>query len=414
MAFSRDVTLIMVARILRSLATGAMGVVISLYLYNVLHLSFTLIGIFFAAGAFSAPLMSLYFGRLGDEYDRKLVLIITMSMLPASIAIITFTKYYPLLVLAALLGNIGTAGVLASGSMGAVAAPLMTAILADKTSGADRTRVYSMLNLASGIAGAVGALLSHLSYVQVFEISLGLSAMSVLAVLPISSDHRPDPAVKAKPARRGGLGLAALSENDRRVIKIFSLTGALNGAAQGLVTPFLPLVFEVLYHASKGAVGNIFFLGGLAAALISLATPVFTERWGFVKTVVVTRSISTAALVLIPFMAYIMGNVPYVIFIAVPIYLIYVMFRIVSLPAQQALMMSIVSARARSTTAGVNQAARLLPSASATMASGVMLDYLPIPAPFIAALILNIVNIHVYRKYLTPYDVKGRVVAAVD
>jgi Major Facilitator Superfamily. len=98
-----DITLIMLSRVFRSIAAGALGVTTGLYLYNVLHLSFTLIGVFFGVGAFSAPLMSLYFGRLGDCYGRKRLLLITLLFLPLSILILLLTSNYPLLLLAAAL-----------------------------------------------------------------------------------------------------------------------------------------------------------------------------------------------------------------------------------------------------------------------------------------------------------------------
>jgi len=108
-----DITLIMLSRVFRSIATGALGVTTGLYLYNVLHLSFTLIGVFFGVGAFSTPLMSLYFGRLGDCYGRKRLLLVTLLFLPLSILILLLTSNYPLLLLAAALGGFGTAGALA-------------------------------------------------------------------------------------------------------------------------------------------------------------------------------------------------------------------------------------------------------------------------------------------------------------
>ncbi len=396
-----DITLIMLSRVFRSIAAGALGVTTGLYLYNVLHLSFTLIGVFFGVGAFSTPLMSLYFGRLGDCYGRKRLLLITLLFLPLSILILLLTSNYPLLLLAAALGGFGTAGALASGSVGAVAAPMMTALLADKTNEENRTMVYSLLNVASGLAGAVGALLSHLSYREGFIIALALSSASLIVILPVR-DRYSEGVGRAKGC--SSFNSANLSESDRRVIRRFMATGALNGIGQGLVTPFLPLIFEVLLKVPKGEIGNIFFLGGIAAALISLLTPVITGRLGFVRTVVLTRSISTAALVLLPFVNRFSQVLSYDLVVASVLYLVYVMFRVVSLPAQSALMMSLVSQGSRSTAAGTNQAARLLPSAAATLSSGAMIDYLALPVPFLAALIINAVNIYLYTRFFR--DVK--------
>lgn len=391
---SRDIWLIMAARVLRSIAGGALGVATGLYLYNVLHLPLTLIGVFFAVGAFTAPLMSLYLGILGDVHGRKRILLAAMAMLPVSVAILLLTKNYPLLLLAAALGNFGTAGALASGSVGAAVGPLMTAIIADKTSETNRTTMYSILNTVSGLGSAFGALLTHLSYIDIFKLSLVLSAVSVFILLPIKDEQADSGGGRSK-IRSNSKGALNISEQDRRFIRIFALTGAFNGTAQGLVTPFLSIIFNVAYHMPKGEVGDLFFVGGLAASLITLATPAMTQSLGFVKSITITRGISTAALAIIPFGPYLgIGAAP-----AIAIYTIYVVFRIMALPAQSALMMTVVSSGARATTAGVNQAARLLPSASATVASGVMLDYLPLPVPFMAAVVFNIVNIFIYNRY---------------
>ena len=139
-----DIILIMLSGIFRSIATGALGIITGLYLYNMLHLSFTLIGGFFGIGAFSVPLMSIYFGRLGDYYGRKKVLMIILLFLPLLILILLSTSNYFFLLLSAALGGFGTAGALASGSAGAVAVPIINALLADKTNEENRTKVYSL------------------------------------------------------------------------------------------------------------------------------------------------------------------------------------------------------------------------------------------------------------------------------
>lgn len=183
--------MLLASRGLRSVAGGALGVVTGLYLYYYLHLSLTEVGIFFGVGAFTAPLLSLLFGRLGDKYSRKVILLLTLAFLPIATAILLITRYYPLLLLAAALGGFGTAGALASGSVGAVAAPVQTAILADKTEGMDRSMVYAVFNLVSGTASAIGALLANLSYRDAFYAALALSAISLFVVLPIKEEHKP-------------------------------------------------------------------------------------------------------------------------------------------------------------------------------------------------------------------------------
>ncbi len=401
--WDRDVWLLFVSRGLRSVAGGALGVVTGLYLYYYLHLSLTEVGIFFGVGAFTVPFLSLLFGRLGDKYSRKAVLLLTLSFLPIATAILLVTRYYPLLLLAAALGGFGTAGALASGSVGAVAAPVQTAILADKTEGMDRSMVYALFNLMSGLASAVGALLANLSYLETFYIALILSAISLFVVLPIRDYSGGRRGVRVGDDPNGNSrSLAQVVNRDLVFIRRFAIVGALNGTAQGLITPFLPIIFRMILHVSNGVVGDIFFIGGIAAALTSLTAPVFSRLFGLRDAIIIPRVISTAALILIPFST----TLP----IAVITYVVYVMFRVSSLAPQQALMMELVGRGSRSTVSGVNQAARLLPSATATTAAGPILDYLPIPVPFTIAFIVNVINIALYRKFFpNPRPARGGV-----
>jgi MFS family permease len=362
----------------------------------VLHLSFTLIGGFFGVGAFSVPLMSIYFGRLGDYYGRKKVLLIVLLFLPLSILILLLTSSYPFLLLAAALGGFGTAGALASGSAGAVASPIMNALLADKTNEKNRTKVYSLFFLSLGLAGAIGALLSHLSYREGFIIALIFSLASLIVILPVKDKYGESIRRDKNSSTYNSINLR---ESDKRVIKRFIVTGALNGLGQGLVTPFLPLIFEVLLKVPNGEIGNIFFLGGIVAAFASLLTPVITDKLGFVRTIVLTRSISTVALILLPFVNMFSLILSYDLMLALLLYLIYIMFRVISLPTQSSLMMNLVSQDSRSTATGTNQAARLFPSAIATISSGFIINYLALPIPFFLAFIVNIANIYLYKKF---------------
>lgn len=251
--------------------------------------------------------------------------------------------------------------------------------------------VYAVFNLVSGTASAIGALLANLSYRDAFYAALALSAVSLFVVLPIKEERRPKQRVNDDP-NGNSRAMTQQLRRDLTYIKRFAIVGALNGTAQGLITPFLPIIFKMVLHVSNGVVGDIFFIGGLAAAFTSLTAPVFSRVFGLRDAIIIPRIISTIALMLIPFST--------TLYLATVTYVVYVMFRVSSLAPQQALMMELVGrGGSRSTVSGVNQAARLLPSATATTVAGPMLDYLPIPVPFTIAFIVNVINIALYRRF---------------
>jgi predicted MFS family arabinose efflux permease len=272
----------------------------------------------------------------------------------------------------------------------------MNALIADKTNEENRTKVYSLFFLSLSLAGAVGALLSHLNYRDGFIIALILSLASLIIILPVKDKY--DESLR-RFKNFSTSNSINLSESDKKVIKRFIATGALNGLGQGLVTPFLPLIFEVLLKVPKEEIGNIFFLGGITSGFVSLLTPLITSRLGFVKTVILTRSISTVALILLPFVNIFSPILSYDLMLALALYIIYIMFRVISLPTQSSLMMNLVSQDSRSTATGMNQAARLFPSAIATISSGFIINYLALPIPFFLAFIVNIANIYLYKKF---------------
>ena len=232
------------------------------------------------------------------------------------------------------------------------------------------------------LAGAVGALLSHLNYRDGFIIALILSLASLIIILPVKDKYGENIREAKNSSTSNSMNL---HESDKKVIKRFIATGALNGLGQGLVTPFLPLIFEVLLKVPKEEIGNIFFLGSIAAAFVSLLTPLITSRLGFVRTVILTRSISTAALILLPFVNIFSPILSYDLMLALALYIIYIMFRVISLPTQSSLMMNLVSQDSRSMATGMNQAVRLFPSAIATISSGFIINYLALPIPFFLA-----------------------------
>lgn len=374
-----DITLLLISRITRSITAGFISVIIGLYFLHI-GLSLVQIGVLFGIGAFASPLIAFAFSIYADIKGRKLSLLITLALLPLSILIIMITNNFYLLAIASALGGFGIAGGLVGGGVGATVAPIQTAILAEKTSPENRTRIYTLFTLTSTYAGAGGALLSYIKdYHELFAIGLILSLISFISSIPI----------KVSPIKKEEVNKEQ-NDKDISVIKKFTLTGIFNGIAQGLITPFIPVIFEKFYSLSRGEIGLIVFIGGVVSATVMFLTPYFTEHLGFVKFIIITRALSSFLILIFPFLRLpLFAEIDYVAFTT---------FRVFALPSQQALMMNLISERRRASASGINQTARLLPSAISTVASGFLLT-LALSIPFVSSFVINMMNLFLYYKF---------------
>ena len=84
-----------------------------------------------------------------------------------------------------------------------------------------------------------------------------------------------------------------------------------------------------------------------------IGTPYLTKKLGFVNFIMISRAISSIFVLVFPFSP--------TALVSVVNYWIFTITRAIALPSQQALMMNLVSERARSEAPGSNQAARLFP-----------------------------------------------------
>lgn len=382
-----DLSFLMVSRATRSFAAGFLSVIIGLYYADGLHLSLTLVGILFAAGGLGTPLLTVIFGRLADSHGRKKILLASLVLLPVAITILLFTTYYPLLVVSAAIGGFGIAGGLVGGGVGGSVAPMQTALLAEKTNSGNRTTVFSLFTMGSSISGSTGALMSNIgSYHFLFYVALVITIISALAVIPLREEFRREREIEAKTAKKD-----PKKEANTRIIAKFATTGMMNGTAQGLITPFLSIILSTVFFMPRGEIGDLFAVGGFITAGCMTLTPYLTRKLGFVPLIMSTRAVATTFLIAFPFAPE--------AFLASVFYVLFTSLRAISLPSQQSLMMTMVSEKTRASATGVNQSARLFPSAAASASSGAIQDYFSVLIPFEISFLFNVLNIFLYYKF---------------
>jgi MFS family permease len=397
---NRDLYLLVTSRLARSFAGGILSVIIGLYYKYQLHLSLALIGVLFGIGALFTPLLTLWIGRYADRHGRKKLLLLTLAFLPTAVLIMLSTSNFVLLAVSAALGGFGIAGGLVGGGVGASVAPMQTALLAEKTNSSNRTLIFSAFTIVSSVAGSAGALLSNISnYYTLFGIALLFSLMSFAMVVPIRETFRP---------RKRNENKTVTDRKDSSLIRKFAATGMLNGASQGLIIPFLPIILRHQFLLTNGEVGDLFAAGGVITASSMILTPYLTARLGFVRFIISTRIISTLFTLAFPFAVN-------ALFASLS-YLIFTVFRAMALPSQQSLMMNLVSEQSRAFATGTNQSARLFPAVAASLSSGAIQEAYPVSIPFEAAVVLSFFNVYLYHRFFgkVPEANRAQVITHTD
>ncbi len=364
-------------RIFRSIAAGMIAIDFPYLVLSKLHYGSLFLGEVYTAAIIAGAFLGLAVGYLADITNRKNALLIVSLMLPLSSGLIYYFHYPWILFLAAILGTYSATGSLAGGGIGGMAAPLQNALLVDLTQPEKRTRYFSIIMFFSGGTAALGSLLAGVvSEENIFFIATLIGLISALFLLPIKDPFRPEKISKVK---------------NKVTIGKFTVTGMLNGFAQGLVTPFLIPFFIIVYHLPIKEMSFYSFISGGLGALSLLLSPLLDKKLGFLKSIIWTRGIGAAATVVMP----IFRLLP----VSLSIYFIMPALRIVSAPIQQSALTKMVENDEVGRALGVNQMARMLASSGATSLTGYLFDLSDIPLPFYIYGVVIGINILLYQAF---------------
>lgn len=364
-------------RVFRSIAAGMIAIDFPYLVLSKLHYGSLFLGAIYTAAIIAGAFLGLAIGYLADVTNRKNALLIVSLMLPLSSGLIYFFHYPEILFLAAILGTYSATGSLAGGGIGGMAAPLQNALLVDLTKPEKRTRFFSIIMFVSGGMAALGSLLAGVvSEEKIFFIATLVGFISVIFLLPIKDPFRPEKISRMK---------------NKIAIGKFTITGMLNGFAQGLVTPFLVPFFIIVYHLPIKEMSLYAFISGGLGALSLLAAPLLDKKLGFLKSIIWTRGIGAAVTVVLP----IFRLLPVSLFI----YFIMPALRVVSAPIQQSALTKMVEGDEVGRALGVNQMARMLASSGATSLTGYLFDLSDIPLPFYIYGAVMGVNIVLYQLF---------------
>jgi MFS family permease len=357
--------LLLASSFVSTVPMGYLLVVLPLYLDRA-GIQPAFIGLLYTVSGLVTSLIVAFSGVFADRWGRRRFLVAGTLMPVPSYLVFAATTDPAWLVAASVLGGVG----LANGAAGALTVSSFDALLAEKASEAQRTRVFAAsqalwsLALAAGsIAAAVPTLLRTSfgvgdleSYRLPYLVMAALTVAAAALLVPL----REDVSVRAPRVASGWL-----PRRSRPAIATYALGIGFLGFGLGIAVQLLPLWFGLRFGVTEADLGPWY----AATQLISLATvfivPFLERRLGGPRTVLFALFASGTCLGLIV--------VAPVFAVAAWLFVIRGFFTNLSWPFHQSLLMAATVPEERATAVGSGFAVWGFTNALGPLASGAMI-----------------------------------------
>ncbi|MGH2450712.1 MAG: MFS transporter [Candidatus Limnocylindria bacterium] len=372
--FPRGSRLLLANGYLATVPMGFLMVVVPLYLARA-GLEPAFIGLLYTVSGLVTSALVAASGILADRFGRRRFLLAGTILPVASYVIFASTTDHAWLVLAAALGGVG----LANGAAGAMTVASYDALLAERTSGADRTRVFATaqalwnLALATGAAAAGGPeLLRALgmgeidSFRPAFLAAIAFAVVAAALVAPIRD--LPDDRQEAR--------VGWLPRRSVRPIVTYSLGIGFLGFGLGVAVQLMPLWLNLRFGVTEGDIGPWYSLAQLLSIVSVLVVPWLDRRFGPSRSVMGMQLTSAALLGLIV----VAPAFP----VAISLFIGRSFLTNLSWPFQQSLLMGAVVASERASAAGIGFAVWGLANAVGPGIAGVLLGTGVLALPLLA------------------------------
>jgi MFS family permease len=378
--------LILVMRGLRSLAYGLLAVLLGVALTDE-GFSPIPIGILITVSLIGDMVGTYVIGLVADTWGRRRVLALLSLLMAGTGIVFGLTSSYPLLLIAAFFGTLGT-----SASETAPFLPIDQAMIAQVTLPERRTALFARYNLVASLSVAVGALaaggpdlLVRVGLSQALGIHLMFGVYTLLALivtglsLRLSSDVEAPRQSPLEPQRLWQRLVPQFSHSRGIVWRLTALF-SVDALAGGLVVQSLMvLFFHLRFGVSLTMLSALFFGANLLSALSFLAAVPLAKRFGLLNTMVFTHLPSNILLILVAFAP----TFP----LAAALLLLRQALSQLDVPTRQAYTMALVAPEERTSAASVTSLARSIGSSTSPVFSGLLLQgpLLIIGLPFILA-----------------------------
>lgn len=369
-----DARRILAARGLRSFAYGMLAVVLAVTLSDD-GFSAPAIGALITVSLAGDLCGTYLIGLYADRWGRRRTLVVLALVLAATGAVFALVRAYPVLLVAAFLGTLGT-----SGSETAPFLPIEQAILPRLAPAAQRTAFFARYNLVASFALALGALAAGLPSLLaqagiphatgtrlLFALYVGAGfAVAVLAagLSPQVEVAAPTSVSVPGPARRA---LFPPLGRSRGVVLRLAALFSVDALAGGLtVQSLMVLYFHLRFGVPLAPLAALFFGANVCSALSFLAAVPLARRFGLLNTMVFSHLPSNVLLALVPLMP--------VFPLAAVVLLARQGLSQMDVPTRQAYTMALVAPHEQTAAASVTSLARSAGSAASPVVSGLLLQ----------------------------------------
>ncbi len=394
---------LILVRLLRSVAQGALAVDFTLYL-RARGWSAAAVGLLLMAGGLAGAALSLLVGVLSDRVGRRLFLIVYETGLSiGTLAVIALPATWILVATAALFGF----GRGANGSSGPFA-PAEQAWLAQRIPGERRGTVFSLnagIQFAGmGVGSLLAAVLPHLlpgrhgsaAYLPLFVLNLVVALINLWQIWRLR-EEKPLPEPQAASSADGHRSTdRTVQQRENRALFLLTIVNMVNSLGVGLVAPLLPYWFAVRFGVGPELIGPVYSLTFFLTGLSSLAVGRLSQRIGLVRSIVLPRLVGVVLLVLIPFTPSFA--------LAAALYVARSIVNRGSVGARQAFSVGLVRDRRRGLASSLNAVSWNVPAALGPAVAGYLIGLGALFWPFLLAAALQLGYVVLFPAVLGRYE----------
>jgi MFS family permease len=374
---SADAWRILIARILRSAAYGAVATILSIHLERIGLEAFE-VGVVLTSALVGSLAANILWSLTADRFGRRRTVVVMAWVMAISGFIFAITTEVWLLVITAFAGAISASA--------AEVGPFQTveqAMLPQTVPETHRTWAFSIYNMAAYLAAAIGSLMAGFagspfltsvfasSGLQIVFIAYGVIGLANAVLFGTLS-----PAVEL--SRVDGTSRYVGLERSKGTVFKLSALFAIDAFAGGLVVQSVVAYwFHLRWNLDLVSLGSVFFAVNLVAGISMLLAPVLAERIGLLNTMVWTHIPSNIMLMLVP----LAPNVE----IAIALFVGRMLVSQMDVPARQSYTIAIVDPAERVPAAGITNVARAAASAISPVISTAAFASTYLSLPFLVA-----------------------------